>query len=58
MGARNSSHSIALISLGFSLTVFTEASSITWKNTSVGKGVLRAVAFASSSVLTFLLLSI
>jgi hypothetical protein len=47
-----------LISLGFSLTVFTKASSITWKNTSVGKGVLRAVAFASSSASTFLLLSI
>jgi hypothetical protein len=39
-GARQSSPSMILISLGSGVTVLTEASSMTWKNTSAGIGVL------------------
>jgi predicted membrane protein len=49
MGAHQSSPSMILISL-----CSTEASSITWKNTSAGIGMLRAAVFARSSTLMFL----
>jgi hypothetical protein len=53
MGAHQSSSSMILISLGSGSTVFMEASSMTWKNTSIGIGLLRAAAFARSSTCVF-----
>jgi hypothetical protein len=49
MGTRQSSPSMILISPGSGSTVWMEASSMTWKNTFVGIGVLRPAAFAKSS---------
>jgi K+-transporting ATPase A subunit len=57
MGAHQSSPSMILIKLGSVTTVLTEASSMTWKNTSTSMGVLRATAFARSSDSVFLFLS-
>jgi hypothetical protein len=57
MGALQSSHSIILISLGTDTTVLTEASSRTWKNMSARIEMLQAAAFARSSALVFLFLS-
>jgi hypothetical protein len=57
MGALQSSPSMKLINPGSDSTVLTEVSSVTWKNTSAGKVVLRAAAFASSPTSEFLLLS-
>jgi hypothetical protein len=42
-----------LMTLGSGETVLTNASSSTWKNTSVGIGVLQAAALASSSASQF-----
>jgi hypothetical protein len=50
-----SSPSMTLISSGSGSTILFKASSVTWKNTSVGKGVLQTTAFASSSTSDFLL---
>jgi hypothetical protein len=46
-----------LITLGSGLIVFINASDMVYDNTSAGKGVLRAAAFASSSASEFLFLS-
>jgi hypothetical protein len=46
-----------LITLGFDSTIFIDAPNMIYKNTSAGSGVLRAAAFASSSTLVFLFLS-
>jgi hypothetical protein len=46
-----------LITLGFGLIVFINASDMVYRNTSASRGVLQATAFASSSALTFLFLS-
>jgi hypothetical protein len=56
MGSRQSSPSMMLISLGYGSTIFTNAPSITCKNTSASVGVLRAAAFANSSASMFLFL--
>jgi hypothetical protein len=57
MDVHQSSPLMTLIIPSSSSIVFTEASSVTWKNTSMGKGVLRAATFTSSLALEFLLLS-
>jgi hypothetical protein len=40
--------------MGSSSTILMDASDITWRKTSAGRGVLLAVAFANSSALMFL----
>jgi hypothetical protein len=45
-----------LITLGSGSIVFIDASDMVCENTSAGKGLLRAAAFASSSALEFLFL--
>jgi hypothetical protein len=57
MGARQSSPSMIIISLGSSSIVLIEAFPITWKNISADSGILRTTTFANSSVLMFLFLS-
>jgi hypothetical protein len=57
MGARQSSPSMIIISLGSSSIVLIEAFFITWKNISADSGILRTTTFANSSVLMFLFLS-
>jgi hypothetical protein len=57
MGAHQSLPCITLITLGSGSTVLMDASNITCRNTSAGRGVLRATTFASSSALEFLFLS-
>jgi hypothetical protein len=57
MGVRQSSPYMMLTNLGSDTTVLINASSMTWKKTSAGMGVLRATTFARSSALLFLFLS-
>jgi hypothetical protein len=57
MGARQSSPSMTLISLGSGSNILTEASSITWKNKSADNDILWVAAFTNSSASVFLLLS-
>jgi hypothetical protein len=58
IGACQSSPCVMFIILGFGSTVFTEESSMVWKNTSGGNVVFLAVALASSSALVFFVLLI
>jgi hypothetical protein len=48
MGARQSSPSTRLITLGTGSASLTDVSHSTWKNTSADNSVLQATAFASS----------
>jgi hypothetical protein len=57
MSPRRSSPFMALISVGSGSTVFTDASSIVWKNTSMGSGVFQAAPFTNSSASAFWSLS-
>jgi hypothetical protein len=57
IGTLQSSPCIMFIILGSGLTVLTEGSSITWKNTSGGSTAFLAAAFASLPASVFFVLS-
>jgi hypothetical protein len=53
MGTCQSFPSMILINMCSGSTILTKASYMTWKNTSTGIGMLRAVTFAKSSASVF-----